>query len=239
MAGLAAAHGGGVKPAPCIAIVGAESTGKTSLAQALALHLTEMTGLRCAFVPEVLREWCDERGRTPRAEEQQAIAHEQSRRIAQARHGHELVVADTTALMTAVYSELLFADTSLYAMALEAHRDYALTLLTALDLPWTPDGLQRDGPHVREPVDRTVRQALLRAGLQWSVVAGQGQARLGAALDALTPLLLTLQPPRAGLFTRLQARQAALPEWQWVCEKCDAPECEHRSLKGWAGGPDQ
>ena len=70
------------------------------------------------------------------------------------------VLADTTPLMTAVYSDLLFQDTRLYADAARHQQGYALTLLTGLDLPWVADGLQRDGPQVREPVDARLRQAL-------------------------------------------------------------------------------
>jgi nicotinamide riboside kinase len=216
----------------CVALVGAESTGKTTLALSLAARLGEVTGLRCAAVGEYLREWCDARGRTPRAEEQQAIAEEQQRCIEAALQQHDLVIADTTPLMTAVYSELLFDDPSLYGFALQAHRGYAITLLTALDLPWTPDGHQRDGPHVREPVDRAVRAALLGAGLDWSVVSGAGESRVASALNAITPLLLSRRPDAgSGLFTRLQSREAAMPAWQWVCEKCDVPDCEHQALR--------
>ena len=41
------------------AIVGAESTGKSTLAEALAARLTDATGWRCTWVPEYLREWCE------------------------------------------------------------------------------------------------------------------------------------------------------------------------------------
>src|SRR5688572_28936493 len=96
-----------------IAIVGAESTGKSLLAPALAQCITELTGLRCAVVGEFLREWCDREGRTPRADEQRAIASEQQRRIVAAAADHDLVVADTMPLMVAIYSQLLFNDASL------------------------------------------------------------------------------------------------------------------------------
>jgi len=214
-----------------IAIVGAESTGKSTLAVALAARVIEATGLSCVAVGEVLREWCDREGRTPRPHEQQAIAVEQQRRIDQAATQHPVVVADTTALMTAVYSRLLFADRSLEAFAIAAQRDAALTLLTALDLPWTADGLQRDGAHVREPVDRMVRALLAEHGLPWSVVAGQGPARLDSAFDAAAPLLATLAPAHAGLFTRLRERDAAQPAWRWVCDRCDVPDCEHAMMR--------
>ena len=48
-----------------IAIVGAESTGKTTLAAALAPRIAAETGLKVAWVPELLRDWCNHVGRTP------------------------------------------------------------------------------------------------------------------------------------------------------------------------------
>jgi nicotinamide riboside kinase len=194
-----------------IAIVGAESTGKTDLARTLAERLSR-AGLTATRVPEYLREWCDREGRVPRPDEQSDIAREQTRRIDDAA-SRGVAVADTTALMTAVYSDLLFDDDSLYAEAIEAQRGYAVTLLTALDLPWVPDGLQRDGPHVREPVDTRIRAALGRAGLPFTVVHGSGAGRLNNAWRALS--LGTNGSPGA--------MQSYGP-----CEKCSDPVCEHR-----------
>jgi nicotinamide riboside kinase len=217
-------------PALLIAIVGAESTGKSALAQDLALRLAEATGLRCTVVPEVLRGWCDTAGRTPQPHEQAAIATQQTAAIDTAAQTHDLLLCDTTALMTAVYSELLFQDRSLLAAGLAFHRRCDLTLLTAVDLPWVADGLQRDGPQVRGPVDAAIRRALLEADLGWSVVFGQGPLRTDAALNAITPLLRGRKLPRTGLLSRLEERQGALPAWRWACEHCDVPECEHRLL---------
>lgn len=214
-----------------VAIVGAESTGKSTLAAALSARVIDETGLRCGVVDEFLREWCDREGRTPRADEQLAIATEQQRRIEAAAACNDVVIADTMPLMVAVYSQLLFNDDSLLPMAVAAQRSAALTLLTALDLPWVADGHQRDGEHVREPVDRLLRSRLSQHGLGWSVVSGSGAARLDAALAAATPLLARLAPPGAGLFTRLAERDAAQPAWRWVCEKCDVPDCEHAALR--------
>ncbi|MFO1220508.1 MAG: ATP-binding protein [Burkholderiaceae bacterium] len=178
-----------MSPGLVIAIVGAESTGKTRLARELAGALGAQAGLATTWVPEVLREWCDAHGRTPRADEQAAIAREQQARIDAAAAAHDVVIADTTALMVAVYSQLLFADDSLRGYALEQQRRVALTLLTAVDLPWEADGLIRDGPHVRAPVDAIVRAWLADAGVDWSVVSGHGEARLQCALDAVAPHL--------------------------------------------------
>jgi nicotinamide riboside kinase len=216
------------EPALCIAIVGAESTGKTALAQALAERLAAATGLKTTWVPEWLREWCTSVGRTPQPHEQAAILRGQQERIDAAAATHKIVVCDTTALMTAVYSRLLFADRSLEARAVQLQRGMALTLLTALDLPWVADGLQRDGPQVQEPVDGLLRELLIGHGLPWALVGGAGAARVEAALDAVAPLLRARATPGRGLFTRLEARNAGAEARSWRCENCDDPACEHR-----------
>ena len=212
-----------------IAIVGAESTGKTALAQALAGRLGELTGRRCTWVGEWLRDWCVREGRTPRPDEQAAIAAQQHRLIDAAAADHEVVICDTTALMTAVYSDMLFDDRSLVAYAVAQQRRCDLTLLTALDIAWVADGLQRDGPQVRGPVDDRVRALLIGHQIPWSLVSGQGDARLEVAVDAVAPLLLRQAGAVGGngLFSRLAARDAAQPAWVWACENCDSPECEH------------
>jgi len=203
-----------------VAIVGAESTGKSTLADSLGAAL-RAAGRRVAVVPEYLREFCERSGRTPLASEQPHVASEQTRRIVQAAAAHDVVIADTTALMVAVYSELVFGDASLYADALAAHQRADLTLLTALDLPWQADGLQRDGPHVREPVDARVRAALRSAGVAYGVVAGTGDARLAAALKAVQHALKTASA---------DDEAASNPRWQWVCERCGDVDCERHLL---------
>jgi len=198
-----------------VVLLGAESTGKTTLANELGSVLSA-EGRKVAVVHEYLREFCEGAGRTPRPDEQAAIAAEQTRRITAAAPGRDVVVADTAALMVAVYSELLFADTSLYPDALDALRG-PLVLVTAVDLPWVFDGLFRDGPHVQEPVNRLVRQALVRGGIDHAVVSGQGPQRLASALVAVRH---ALAEPDAERERRVN------PRWQWSCERCSDGECE-------------
>ena len=200
-----------------VAVLGAESTGKTTLCGELGTAFAA-EGRDVVVVDEYLREFCDRHARTPRREEQAAIAAEQTRRIEVAAAQHALVIADTTALMIAVYSDHVFGDRTLYADAERAQRHCAVTLLTALDLPWLADGHQRDGPHVREPVDRKVRAALARSGVAYSVIGGVGPARLAAA--------------RAVIERGLAPEPAVAPtaRWHWVCERCGEPDCERHLL---------
>lgn len=210
-----------------IAVVGAESTGKTTLAAQLAARLSGDGARRVAWVPEVLREWCERAGRTPLAHEQAAILREQHARVEAAARTHELVVSDTTALTTAVYSRLIFGDRSLDDEALALHRRFALTLLTALDLPWVADGHQRDGEHVREPVDALLRQVLLAHRLPFAVVGGSGAVRLVQAERAVAPLLR--RPHGGAAAFDPTTDDDAGRRIVWSCACCSVPAFE-RSL---------
>ena len=209
-----------------MALLGAESTGKTALAQGIQAHF-QARGIPTALVPEYLRTWCDAAGRTPRPEEQQGIAQEHARQLS-APTDVRLLVADTTPLMVAVYSDYLFGDRSLYPFALEHQRSYHLTLLTGLDLPWVADGLQRDGAHVREPVDALVRAALDGAGISYRIVYGSGTARLDNALFAIN------SAATCGGIKNAQAifRSENVTSRPWACEKCSDPDCEHKLFSG-------
>lgn len=211
--------------APVVTLVGGESTGKTTLSRKLAEHLSTRHGLRCRLVGEHLRHWCEQAGRAPLAHEQVALAARQAELIAEAAatSGTDLVIADTSALVIAAYSELYFDDRSLWADALDWQRDYDLTLLMGLDLPWVPDGLFRDSPAIRARTDQLLRQAMQSAGLPFLTIYGQSQDRLQ---QALRPIGRLLERPVAD----------DLPEWglgraRWRCENCSDPDCEHQLFR--------
>jgi nicotinamide riboside kinase len=130
-----------------ISVVGGESTGKSTLAAQLGLHLPGVV------VSEVLRTWVNEQGRVPLPAEQAAVmdAHRESE-FSALRHaeqtGQSWVISDSGPLMTAVYSIQYYDDASLLPRALEwtAH---SMSVLWCLDdFPWQPDP-QRDGSHAR------------------------------------------------------------------------------------------
>lgn len=212
--------------AVCVALLGGESSGKSTLAAALERHLTENHGLRAVCVPEHLRTWCEARGRAPHAHEQAAIADEQTRLIDSTKQmpGVDAVIADTTALMIAAYSALYFQDTALLAPSLATQRTCDLTLLMGLDLPWKPDGLFRDSPAVREATDSLLRRELQGAGIAFQTVYGQGDARLRQALRAIGTALgrpLIAEDPTLANGLR-----------PWSCDNCSDPDCEHRLFTG-------
>ena len=92
-----------------VAILGAESSGKSTLASALAARQGSL------WVPEFLREFVDQHQRVPREEDQFLIASTQVQRERsleqrlQQRSGCSFLFCDTTPLMTALYSRCYFA----------------------------------------------------------------------------------------------------------------------------------
>ena len=166
-----------------IAIVGAESTGKSTLAQALAQHLG------AHYLPEYLREFCDRMRRTPTAQEQGGIVAGQ---LASERHALTVlaatapwVIVDSTPLMTAIYSSEYFADDSLLAAAIQHQRRYALTLVAGDDIAWVADGIQRDGPVIRQRCQRRLIETLEQHEIRFNVLVGEVETRLSNALVLL------------------------------------------------------
>jgi NadR type nicotinamide-nucleotide adenylyltransferase len=176
--------------AKLICIIGAESTGKTTLAQLLAKRFDS------PWVPEYLRAFCNAQGRTPQQAEQSLILEMQvanemrSVRAAQTTAA-PFVFCDTAPLLTAIYSQYIFADTSLIAQATQLHERYALTLLLDTDIEWVADGMQRDGEHVRAPVTMMIEQQLNYHKFPYERVTGQNEMRLASAIGAMVKRALT------------------------------------------------
>ena len=170
-----------------IAIVGGECTGKTLLCETLA---NALPGL---WVPEYLREFVDRHARVPALEDQAVILAEQIEREARALEGATAagipwVACDSAPIATAIYSAMYFDDHSVMALAERHHATYALTLLTDIDLPWEPDGVQRDGPAVRAEFDARIGAWLTERDIPFVRVRGHGMTRLACAVAALRAL---------------------------------------------------
>ncbi len=167
-----------------ICLIGAECCGKSTLTRALAQHFGGVVA------PEALRLFCDRHGRTPTHAEQTGLIDAQlaleAQAVALAKH-QRFVFCDSAPLLTAVYSEHYFADTSLYEHALRLHQRYALTLWLQPDLPWVADGRLRDGPAVRMQVHALLARALGQVH-PVVAVAGQGAARVQCAVAAIASL---------------------------------------------------
>jgi len=166
-----------------IAILGAESSGKSTLSEALARRY------RTIWVPEYLREFVDTHARVPHEDDQFGIARTQrAREDAAVERANRFLFCDTTPLLTALYSRVYWGRVDAELAALDTRHDYALTLVTAPDTPWEPDGLQRESEEVRQRVHRMLLGTLAARGIDYLLLEGdlphrmqQVEAQLGAA----------------------------------------------------------
>jgi NadR type nicotinamide-nucleotide adenylyltransferase len=158
-----------------VALLGAESTGKSTLADALARRYATL------WVPEYLREFVEVHARVPREDDQVGIARMQRERelaLAADARVRDFLFVDTTPLMTAVYSRIYWGRVPPDLLDLEAAHDYAFTLVAAPDLPWVPDGLQRESEEVRLRVHAELLAVLDARGIPFTLLTGELEARM-------------------------------------------------------------
>ena len=160
-----------------VGLLGGECTGKTTITLALA------DALGATPVGEVLREFVEREGRTPRADEQAGILREQRAREDAA--AGTIVIGDPATLMTAVYSDIYFADRSLDALAIAQARDYDVLLWCRPDIPWVAEAGQHDGPLMRQRADERIGELVAEHGLSPVHLRGTLDVRMAVALAAV------------------------------------------------------
>ncbi|MFG2044335.1 AAA family ATPase [Dactylosporangium sp. NPDC048998] len=184
-----------------VVVVGAESTGTTTLARALAAHLRLRAG---AFSGTA---WVEEYGRTLTSlkmaglapgqgvadvvwtrEDFVTVAREQNAaEDAAARSGGPILLCDTDSFATAIWEERYLGSAS--QAVRHAARRPALYLLTSDEgVPFEDDGM-RDGEHLRAWMTGRFRAELAASGVAWIELTGPYRERLTRAVRACDELL--------------------------------------------------
>lgn len=191
-----------------VVVVGAESTGTTTLTRALADHFRARGGTwgATSWVPEYGRAYTFEklaqiRESWPEASMADlawttadflAIARRQNADEEAAALGDSpLLLCDTDALATAVWHERYLRTWSpaVAAIARETLPKHDLYLLTHHEgVPFEQDEI-RDGQHLRSWMTRRFEEVLRAEGLPHLTVCGSHLDRLVAAIGAIAPLL--------------------------------------------------
>jgi len=165
-----------------VVLTGSESTGKTTLAVRLARHYGT------SWVPEFARAYAELKGGPLTVADVERIARGQlaAEERALAR-GPGLVVLDTDIVSTVVYAEHYYGACPAWVREAALERQGDLYLLLAPDLPWTADPV-RDRPRQREEMHALFRRALENVGARFVEIAGAGDARFRAAVEAVERL---------------------------------------------------
>lgn len=169
-----------------IVIVGAESTGTTTLAQDLAKELG------VPWVPEIGRyytesilttayEWHDDDfyriGRL-----QQAYENEMATR------SDGVIVCDTNAVATELWQHRYMGRTTELMQRIAARDKADLYIITGDEIPFVQDGI-RDGEHIRHQMHRWFITHIRKTGVPYIVVSGDKEARRHAAYQAAQEII--------------------------------------------------
>lgn len=189
-----------------VVVLGAESTGTTTLSRALAGHYRRRGGVWAGtgWVAEYGRRYSEEKLAAARAadpaagwadvsftsEEFPVIARRQDADEERAaRRGSPVLFCDTDSFATGIWHERYTGGRSAEVEKTAALTRRDLYLLTHhADVPFEDDGL-RDGPHLRPWMTGRFREELERTGKRFLVVRGDREERLAAAVAAVDELL--------------------------------------------------
>jgi NadR type nicotinamide-nucleotide adenylyltransferase len=172
-----------------ICLIGAESTGKTTLAQMLAERYQTI------WVPEYGREYSERKlaeggGYDWRSEEFTLIAETQRERENEAaRRANKVLICDTDAFATSVWRRRYLSDRSPEVEAIAAgHRHPDLYLLTNVDTPFVQDGT-RDGELIREWMHETFVTEMTAQGRPFRLLSGSLEERFRQAIESIDEVI--------------------------------------------------
>ena len=159
---------------------GAESTGKSTLAKAMAARFG------CPWVPEYGRDYCETRGTNLTMADLLVIARGQDAAMREAAAASPpLLLLDTDPLMTAAWARMLFGAVP---DELLRYPKADLYLGFAADVPWIEDGTRFFGTTAtRELFAAIAEDMLTRAGVRVESVDGtwaQREARVAGLIAA-------------------------------------------------------
>ncbi len=164
--------------AQTVCLHGPESVGKTTLAARLAVHFGTISA------PEYGRAHCETHGLDLSEEDLITIGRVQTATIEAARRWcNRRLIADTDALMTAAWCEMLLGRVPPLLME-QPKAD--LYLLLDADVPWIDDGTRFFGQAERRARFLAASEAVLEAaGVDWVRIGGGWDERFQKAVDAI------------------------------------------------------
>jgi len=167
-----------------VCIVGPESTGKTTLAEALARRF------KTIWVPEFAVDYLKNGNADLKSlADIESIARGQMQsEDASARLANRLLVCDTDLMTTAIWSNHYFGSCPDWIVRESFSRKYDLCLLTDIDVPWI-GSLWRDCPDKRQLFSDWFKRELELRGRKYVVVSGGSpEQRLDAATRQVSSL---------------------------------------------------
>lgn len=173
------------KPIKKIAIVGPESTGKSTISQQLSKYY------QVPWVPEYARYYCAALTAPCTLQDEVNMFHGQValEESILAHAASDFIICDTTFVTVKIWSDEMFGETPREVLDALMARPYDFYVLLDIDLPWADDPL-RDFPNQREHFMEVWHRELRALDASYVVVSGI-ESRLQNAIDAIDDFLLS------------------------------------------------
>jgi NadR type nicotinamide-nucleotide adenylyltransferase len=164
-----------------VVITGPESSGKTTLAKALAEHYL------APWVPEYARDYLNHLNQPYQEEDLLEIARGQVERENEAAAEKlDLLICDTSLVVIKIWSKYRYGRCHPWILEQIEQRPVDLYLLCSPDIPWEPDP-QRENPDDRDELFKLYKRAL--KDKPSVVIRGNESERLKQAISEIEHLL--------------------------------------------------
>jgi len=164
-----------------VCFFGAESTGKTSMAEKIARHYSTI------FVPEVAREMIQSNNFS--LDDIIEIGKEQVNRIKKLeKRANKILICDTDLITTQIYARQYLGMVPPILFDLEKHISFDHYFLFDIDVPWVADGL-RDLEDQRNEMHQRFKESLNQRNIAYTLVFGSWNQRFEIISGKIQSLL--------------------------------------------------
>ncbi len=170
---------------PKIAVVGPESTGKSTMSAYLAAYY------HTVWVPEFARDYCAKLTEPCTWQDEINMFYGQLALEAEILpQAKGLLISDTTFITVKIWSDYTFGRSPQEVLDELPKHPYDLYLLLDIDLPWEEDPL-RDFPHMREHFMQVWIKELQALDARYVLISGTGEERYANAMKAVDEFLIS------------------------------------------------
>ena len=170
-----------LKTSPKIVVItGAESTGKSTLTEALARYFN------VPFIPEIAREYVENLDSKYTFNDVENIARKQVEQLKELKKtNHPFIFVDTWLIITKIWFEVVFKKTPDWFNKEITQTKIDLFLICDTDLPWVADNVRENGGKQRNVLQKSYIENISKSNFKYKIVRGNGVNRFNNALSCL------------------------------------------------------
>lgn len=167
-----------------VALTGAESTGKSTLTEALSKHY------QVPFVPEFARDYIRSLNRRYTFDDVEFITKKQVEQYKNlVSSGNAVILLDTWLLITKIWFEVVFNQVPEWLEESIRNTKIDLFLVCDTDLPWEADDVRENGGENRIRLQQRYIDEIKKYGFNYHLIQGEGNTRTQNAIDIIDRLL--------------------------------------------------